>query len=315
MVKNFKTAKLWALLLYFMSSGIQADSSRVIKVIVPSGFLSSLKGMVVDSPALLDGRDYDLPVDKCIPISQIKAFNFGRPVLDFLIHCQVIRLNKLADTIKVIQAPNNLRAMKMVAAGDGDVFAMSEFSSVVKNLNESNLLVSAAVLREGEFEVGLFTAPNRQDVLAVTNVNELMDLTSISTTSWSSGASSMTKITSNPPVLVSNYRNIPEMIAKKRADFTTHSLSKKFIYDLDGKVSLQRIEGFKLSLPGERVFVVNSASGEYFQALQDFISSQRDWAKSDEDGILKAFEDIGWISSKYKDWILINDYFYEGNVN
>ncbi|WP_133469899.1 hypothetical protein [Paraglaciecola marina] len=314
MLKVSKAVKL-SLQLFCLSTAFllvpltQAVTSKPIKIVVPIGFLKSLEGLLEEHPSFTDGRDYLLPVNKCIPISKIKEFNFGRPVLDFLIHCEVVRFNKLGDTIQVIQAPNNIRAIKMLSVGVADAFSMSEFPSVINQLKETNLSLSDPVLRQGEFEVGFFTAPNRPEVLAITSVYELMNLTSITATQWIRDDSELSKLTTRPHVLVSNHRKIPNMIAKKRADFTTNALNKKYVYNLDGEVVLTRIDGFKLSLPGTRVFVVNSKSKDYFDALQAYIRGHRNQTNSNEDGIFNAFKDIGWISPHYKDWILLNDYF------
>lgn len=302
----------WLSTALILTPSTQAVTSKPIKIVVPIGFLKNLEGMLEQHPSFTDGRDYFLSVTKCIPISKVKEFNFGRPVLDFLIHCEVVRLNKLGNTIQVIQAPNNIRAVKMLSAGVADAFAMSQFPRTINQLNEANLSLSDPVLRQGEFEVGFFTAPNRPEILAITNVYELMNLTSISATQWTSGRSSLNKITSKPNVLISNYRNIPNMIAKKRADITTNELNKKYVYNLNDEIALQRINGFKLSLPGTRVFVVNSKSKDYFDALQAYIRGHRNQANSNEDGIFNAFKDIGWISHEYKDWILLNDYLEGG---
>ncbi|MDN4500964.1 hypothetical protein QX776_00970 [Alteromonadaceae bacterium BrNp21-10] len=124
---------------------------------------------LLNNRAIMDIRDY-------------KSACSRRDVVEVVLIQQALLLGGFLPPIKFIPGEYGLRYKGLLSAGkvlfSADTFWLSETKQ------DKDIYVSDVMIRRGEYTAGVYTASDNQKVLAVRSLDELQQLTGISSRNW-----------------------------------------------------------------------------------------------------------------------------------
>lgn len=208
--------------------------------------------------------------------------------------CNVLHKQNLADKIEFVPYPNIKRATVNLSAGLADMLGESLFLSET----ESGVINSDPIIEVGDFQVGVFTTPNRKDVLAINSAAELRKLRGITVAHWLIDLKTLKGMELSSVVTTIQNGLIPGMIENDRADFTLSYLDKTKTLHMGRP--LIRVDGFRVSFDDPRVFAFSSKNKHLAEAINEFIRENR---AAEIDRIREAYKASGFIVNKYSNWI------------
>lgn len=286
---KFLSAGLLAAAMFLAGFTSAMAESKTVRLLVPQRVqFDALKW----SGKPMEGYRSSISTDDCIALDDTKLEGQLRFFVELMVWCQAIKTSGVATNIQLIPFPNLARAFTLLENGEADGFGNTLFQFKVEKKTDI-LKYTSAVIAIGDFQVGLFTAENRKDILNVRTASELKKLTGITVAHWAIDRKTMGSLGLEKVEHVSRWELIPKMIRGARADFTFSYLDRKEIHR-DG-AKLVRIDGLKASLQDIRVMMVRRDNDELFNAIQSYISSNTA-------AIRNAFVLSNFITSKYADW-------------
>ena len=238
------------------------------------------------------------------PFDQIANFSSpyaNRATVDLVLELQALQAGALDFDFEINVVPNNARARLEVVQGNADITAETTWDSLIET-DKAALLRTESIIREGEFEKGLYVLPTNQAVLQVKTLDELRQFVGIAVNSWDTDVKTLRAIKPKGIELPSKNENVFAMIAKGRADFTLLELSSEpdFGIEFNG-TRLVPIPGVKIALAGgSRSWIVakNSANAEAIHAaLVKGVKILRD-----EGRITRAFKECGFFNTRAATW-------------
>jgi hypothetical protein len=219
------------------------------------------------------------------------AFRFE---VELMMLCNAIYDADLSDRLEFVAFPNLKRAVSDLVEGNADMLGSSVFSTKI----EDGVLASDPVLRQGEFQVGLFTTANRDDVLSTESQEDIFRLTGISERNWDVDLLTLNGMGLKDVVAARKMTLIPDMIAAGRADFTLSYLDRPTTEHMGEP--LVRIDGFRASMKLERVMAFSQSNSELRDAVNSYIQQMR---AAPVDRIYEGYKNSGFIVDTYEDWL------------
>lgn len=237
---------------------------------------------------------------KITPCEKISNFNSpyaNRGTIELVIICQALDVAGYKTTLKLQKYPNYKRALIQAKYGVVNMPAETLWES---DIDEDYFYKTSPIIKNGEFEKGIYTLPTNKKVLDVFFMNDLMALTAVIpqiwTVDWQTLQSMNIKVSS-----ASNKLNLFKVLQKKHADFTLLEFSS--VDDMSsefGGIKLIPVPYIKVALNGSRSFVVskNAPNAEaLYKALNQGINQLR------KKGVItKALEESGFINERVKYW-------------
>ncbi|MCK7615749.1 hypothetical protein [Roseibium sediminicola] len=220
-----------------------------------------------------------------------------RTTLEFVILCRAVRLGGLDATYQLIPFPNSARTRFELK--NGSVMVMVDFPWGDFARDES-LYQSDAVLPEGSFVKGLYTRPDRSDVLAVRSLEDLKAFTAVSSSNWKHDWAAL-ELMGVPRMDVAAYEQMGRAVEFGRADYLIGEFSGAG--DLSQYINGVRFEPVpevKVALPGTRHIAVSRKvphAAEVFSAIQKGLRILRDRGL-----ILKGYRTSGFFNRKVENW-------------
>jgi len=241
-----------------------------------------------------EGMKTEINTADCPPFDSERFSNAYRFEVELAILCNVLFEQGLADKIEFIAYPTVKRAVINLENNLADIIGETKFQADVT----PGVIATDAVLELGDFKVGVFTAPNRKDVLAITSQDELRKLRGLTVTHWPIDVKTLHGMGLQSVIATSLEKSISPMIANDRADIFLSYLDRATTSHLGGQ--LVRIDGFRVTFDDTRVFLVSPKRKDIADAINKFIQKNR---ASDVDRIREIFKTIGFIVDKYDDWV------------
>lgn len=238
------------------------------------------------------------------PFDQITSFSSpyaNRATVDLVLELQALQAGGLDFDFEINVVPNNARARLEVVQGNADITAETTWDSLIET-DKAALLRTESIIRDGEFEKGLYVLPTNQAVLQVKTLDELRQFVGIAVNSWDTDVKTLRAIKPKGIELPSKNESVFAMISKGRADFTLLELSSEpdFGIEFNG-TRLVPIPGVKIALAGgSRSWIVakNSANAETIHtALVKGVKILRD-----EGRITRAFKECGFFNTRAATW-------------
>ena len=129
--------------------------------------------------------DYQNFVNKrdVLTIKNFSGETIRRDVVDMIIAQQALKLGGFTHEFSYAPGKVNFRNTKMLQNGDLLISFDSYWKSDAQAL-EDKLYISEPVIRNGEYVAGIYTSPYNQKVLKVKTLEDLQQLSSISTPKW-----------------------------------------------------------------------------------------------------------------------------------
>ncbi|MEP4194311.1 MAG: hypothetical protein ABJL99_01600 [Aliishimia sp.] len=219
------------------------------------------------------------------------AFRFE---VELMLLCNAIEDADLADRFEFVEFPNLKRGISDLVEENADFLGSSVFPVKITD----GILASDPVLRLGEFQVGLFTTPNRTDILNIENQEDLYTLTGITERNWDVDLLTLGGMGLQDVVAARKMTLIPSMIEAGRADFTLSYLDRPTTGHMGEP--LIRIDGFRASMNLERVLAFSPSNAELRDAVNTYIRRMR---ASPVDRLYEGYKNSGFIVDTYEDWL------------
>lgn len=243
----------------------------------------------------------NLLAQDCPPLMSVETRNVGRKAIELVLLCQAFIEADLNPVFNFITSGNSSRQKLDFLRKNADLVSHTFFRSSLDDppyYRARSFLVTSSVIGKGQFEVGLFTTPARlAEVSAKLDQQQWRTLKGATVLSWKVDVSTMQALGLSEVFLLPGREAIWRNINHGRADFTFSALNRKVV-NQGGE--LLRIDGYKVALLDERVFIVNKNRPDLYLALQRFIAKLET-----NDGLAQVFEHAGVSNRHYRDWQLL----------
>ncbi|MGB7288190.1 MAG: hypothetical protein WBC71_14770, partial [Salaquimonas sp.] len=281
----------FAAMVPLISSAYAQTSERVLRVLIDNhkdypilGITLKNTSETTSSLKVSDCPDIDDPIFR-------GAFRFE---LELAMLCQAVKASDVADRLEFLPFPNIKRAVVDIENGLADVMGTTMFRTEAV----ADLSTSVPVLRLGEFQVALFTTPNRDDIKQIKTPDDIRRLRGVTVKHWKLDQRTLKMMEVKDVLTTRKMTQIPKMISQGRADFTLSYLDRPTTDHMGEQ--LVRIDGFRANFQEERIFAVSKNKPEVLKAIDDYITSNR---AKEIDRIRAAYILTGFISDGYNDWI------------
>lgn len=227
-----------------------------------------------------------------------------RDVVEIVLLQQALHLGGFNG--KLVLRPENsyLRKLKLLTDGQVPISGTLMWRDDIKPHSES-LFKSKALVKEGEFIVGLYTRADNQRVLNTNTLEQVSQLSAASNSHWKPDVLTLKSLGIKRIYYSTYWVQIVRMVVAGRADVTL----APFQSNPGMKVQVEHLElvpipGIKIALPGSRHWPVSKKhprGAEIFAALEKGIP-----LLEQKNSIRNAYEQSGFFHEGVKNWKLLN---------
>jgi len=233
----------------------------------------------------------------------IKSFSgktIRRDVVDMIIAQQALKLGGFTNKFSYAPGKVNFRNTKMLQNGELLISFDSYWKRDAQALADK-LYISDPVIRNGEYVAGIYTSPYNQKVLQVKTLNDLQQLSSISTPKWRTDWKTLQSLNLKELTKENSWLSMTRMVNLQWVDFMLMPFNstpdQSFTME---KVHLIPVQNVAIVLKDSRHFVIskNHPQGEAaFIAINKGIKILREHG-----AIIKAYTEAGFFvdRNKYK---------------
>jgi hypothetical protein len=223
-----------------------------------------------------------------------------RDTVELILFQQALHLGGLNEAVRFSAIDNYARSIIEVEAGHATALGTTVWAA---DIGKEKASLSAATIREGEYQVGFYTPAHNQKAQQA-SFKQLQKLTVISNTAWKNDIQvleqlGIAKIESAPTFI-----QIVKMLNAGRGDFMMASFKGKsdLSVEIDG-IRLVPIQGMKIAMPGSRHFLIANTE----QGQQVLIALNKGLAQLRKEGrIRRAYTDAGFFNKQVERWTLLN---------
>jgi len=270
-------------------SDSQLDSSP-INIGIPQDVLE-------DYNAFIQGRD---PVN----ITDYSGPNSRRDVVEVILFQQALMLGGITNNITFTGVPTYRRLLTEVKEGALVGAATSAWLYDLENEKE-NLLISDAVIENGNFEAGLYTNAKNTKVLEANTLKKIKGLSAASNRYWTPDWRTLSHLGLSRLIHIQDWKTMVRTVYHQRADFllAPFQQTQGMRLDVDG-MTLIPIQGVKVGLEGSRHFAI---SRHHPKGKTIFRAFQKGLAILMKRGTLKqAYRESGFYNEKAQNWRFLN---------
>ena len=237
------------------------------------------------------------------PVEQITRFDHpcaNRPTVDFVLQLQALLAGGLDFDYELRIVPNYERAKIEVVHGYVDLTAETVWDDEIATHPDA-LLPTAPVIRDGEFEKGLYVLPTNARMLQVTSLEQLRAFVGATVVGWPTDVRSLEAMGLKGVEKAFKEEGLFQLLQRKRADFTLveFAATADMSVTSDG-IKLVPVPGCKVALSGGRSWIIAKKSlhaKAIAGALKRGLQSLRD-----EGRIERAFMESGFFHPKATRW-------------
>jgi hypothetical protein len=250
--------------------------------------------------------DYQLFVGERDPIS---IGYFGGPgarrdVIELVLLQQALHLGGFSG--KVVLRPENsyLRILKLLIDGRVPISGALMWRDDIKPYSDF-LFKTPAIVREGDFVVGLYTRQDNNRALSANNPEDISQLSAASNDHWKPDIHALRSLGITRIYYSTYWVQLVRMVVAGRADVTL----APFQSNPGMKVQVENLElvpipGIKVALPGSRHWPV---SKRHPQGEEIFTALEKGIAMLEQKNIIqRAYEECGFFHKGVKNWKLLN---------
>ncbi|MCH7345470.1 hypothetical protein LZ017_19000 [Pelomonas sp. CA6] len=226
-----------------------------------------------------------------------------RDVAEVLLLQQALQAGGDTRRVSLGGMPTDARLQLELRSGRALCSATSYWRADVSEV-QHELLLSAAVLQQGEFEAGLYTLPGHARALGCRTLAEVRRLTVLSNRDWHVDWQTLRALGLQHLLHVGNWKQMPRMLASGRADvlLAPFQPTPDLSLQVDG-LRLVPIPGLKIEMHGTRHFLI-SRSHPQGQVLRERLDAGL--AELRRQGLLRrAYQQSGFFNSRVQDWTVL----------
>lgn len=227
-----------------------------------------------------------------------------RDVVEVILLQQALKRGGLEVEIVFSIADTYLRTIEEVINGRTAITASTVWLYDIIS-HQQHLQESPALIKPGEFQVGIYTSPQNEEMLRVQNSTELQSFSAVSNKNWKVDWITLKNMGITKLINVQKWISMVRMVNAERVDFLLAPFQDYpgMALKLDENI-LVPITGKKVNLQGSRHFAISRKhplSLNIQKALDQGIKSMRA-----EGQIRKAYKEAGFFHPNVDDWQVIN---------
>jgi hypothetical protein len=227
-----------------------------------------------------------------------------RDVAELVLLQQALDLGGFNQRIVFIEEENYFRSIRNAVEGKTLTMSGTIWLQDLEAVKEK-IFISQALVRDGEFVVGVYTSPRNRKALASKTLAELTQLRVVSSRQWKPDLRALESLGFQHIMYTPNWVNMVRMINAGRVDLTLapFGLQENMHIAVEG-IDLAPVPGIKIMIPGSRHWPVSRKhplGQEFYAALEKGLQQLR--AKGT---IERAYRECGFFHSAVTDWTLLN---------
>lgn len=225
-----------------------------------------------------------------------------RDVMELAWLLRAIRRQPQAPDVQLVRIDSYERLLATVRDGDIDAIGTSAWRADLDTLGSASVSVSPALIRPGEFVVGVYTAPRNEAALRVRELGQLRGLRFVCNSAWSLDWTTLRKLGITPTFDVKTWGQMVALVDAGRADAvlapfqpSANAMELRF----EGR-TLVPIDGIAIALDGSRHLASSQRTpqGQWLAAkVFPAIATQ---AKNGS--LRKAYEQCGFYTARIRSW-------------
>jgi hypothetical protein len=260
--------------------------AHLVTVILPSDVLR-------DYRAFLDGRD---PLD----VTDYSGPWSRRDVAEVVLFQQALALGGMTTRPSLRAVGSYARTILELRTGGTVAAATTLWRRDLAGLGKG-VLVSPAMVRPGEFEAGLYTAPDNERALGARSLADVRGLSGVCNRQWVPDWEILSGLKLRQLSNAPSWEVMVRMTAEHRADFLLAPFQPTRDLHLTAYgTTLVPVPGLKIGLPGSRHFAV---SASHPQGERVYRALVRGLKKMRGRGVItKAYTECGFFNAGTRDW-------------
>lgn len=227
-----------------------------------------------------------------------------RDVIELVLMLQALKLGGFDQPVVFADEENYFRSIRNLIDGKSLSIAGTLWQQDLIPQQEK-LYITAPVVKDGQFVVGLYTAPKNLSARSSTTLTALTQLSVVTSRQWQPDLQTLEQLGFKRIMFTPNWLNIARMLNAGRADLTlspiTNSADKSL--KVEG-IRLVPIEGVKIAIRGSRHWAASRKhplGDAFYQALVKGMQQLQD-----QGTIERAYRECGFFHPDLKDWKLLN---------
>lgn len=227
-----------------------------------------------------------------------------RDVVEMVLFQQALILGGMTEHSVVFSNETSYRRLLRRAA-EGRVVAIAN-GAWLEDINDFNgdLVASDALVRNGEFIVGLYTAPDNP-ALKMTHLEQLLQLNAVTHSQWRSDWRTLEHLGFNKLHDAPHWPSIARMILAGRADVTLAPFRNTDTMSIDTLgLSLVPVPNIRVSLEGSRHWAI-SRTHPLSQPVEKAVNKGLQQLKA-TGRLEQAYTDCGFFHNATQSWPIIN---------
>lgn len=267
---------------------VTTSFSQELKIVLPSDVYK-------DYEKFLAGRDPHAITDYTGEFSR-------RDVVEVVLMLKALRKGGIEVPIKISQLDSYARILIEVEKGN---FALCANTVWKRDIDTNKYFVSNETLRDGEFYAGLYANLENKSFFEITKKHDIKKFKAVSNSAWSSDWQVLSSLELSSLQDVKQWEQMVRMVHHKRVDFllapfqTNKDMTLKF-----ENITLYPLKGYKIALPGARVFIASKKYPGSVDIFKAFNQGLDELIQSGE--IQKAYEQAGFINKATTKWEILN---------
>ncbi|HVU34395.1 MAG TPA: methyl-accepting chemotaxis protein [Opitutaceae bacterium] len=240
------------------------------------------------------------PDSSPLEIDRFNSPHANRPTVDLVLQLQALAAAGLDFDYELALYPNHGRAVIEAQQGYADLTAETVWDSEIQ-ASGGSLLASAPVIRNGEFEKGIYVLPTNSRVLGATLPQQFADFVGVTVFNWSVDVRMLESLGLKRLEKASRAENMFQLIRDGRADFALLEFAATGDMSIENNdVTLVPIPQCKVALPGSRSWVVARQSPHAATLIHAFEHGIA--ALHQQNRIERAYRESGFFHPKVTHW-------------
>ncbi len=227
-----------------------------------------------------------------------------RDVIELVLLQQAVRLGGFTREIQLQAEQSYLRSLRDIADGRFITSAGLVWQSDIAGQSDA-YYTSRALVKDGEFIVGIYTSPANHKALAAGEQTAISRLTAVTSSQWKTDIKTLAELGIHHPILSPSWVNMVRMLAAGRADISLAPFQQTPDMSITvGGIKLVPVPGVKVALSGSRHWPISRKHPDgqaFYEALEKGL------ILLEERGVIRqAYSDCGFFHPAIVDWKLLN---------
>lgn len=228
-----------------------------------------------------------------------------RDVAELILLQQALVLGGFTRQIQFINEENYFRSIRNVVEGKTLSISGTIWLQDLDQVKD-RVFISPAVVRDGEFLVGLYTSPRNQLALGSKSLAELTQLRAVTSSQWKPDLQALQSLGFHKIMYTPNWINMARMLNVGRVDLTLAPFGRSpdLHIQVEG-IELVPIPGVKVIIAGSRHWPISQKhpyGAEFNAALSKGMAILRA-----QGTIERAYRESGFFHPEVAGWTLLND--------